>query len=165
VTDEAPSGARRSLADKLNHLFETVHGPGQKPYSNHQVADALNRKAATEGGPTIDQSYLARLRAGGRAKPSFEVVQALAAFFGVSVDYFSDDDAAVARIEAQLALVAALRDSGVRDLALRAAGLSPRGLDTVTAVLNQVRQYEGLPAELDGPDVPATETAGGPDER
>lgn len=49
-----------------------------------------------------------------------------------------------ARIDAQLALVAALRDSGVRDIALRAAGLSPQGLDTVTAILNQVRAYEGL---------------------
>lgn len=136
---------RRSLADRLNHLFDTVRGPGQKPYSNHQVAAAINQRSAELGcGPTIDHSYIARLRNGGRGKPSFEVIEALATFFGVTVDYFSDDEAA-ARIDAQLALVAALRDSGVQDIALRASGLSAEGLSTIATIIDQVRKLEGLP--------------------
>ncbi len=137
-----PAG-KRTFADKLNHLFETVRGTDGRPYSNRQVAEAITLKAAGADGPTVDHSYLSKLRAGGRAKPSFEIVEALAAFFGVKVDYFSDD-AVAARIDAQLALLAALRDSGVRDVALRAAGVSEKGLHTVAALLDQVRQYEGL---------------------
>ena len=135
---------QRCLADKLNHLFDTVRGPGQKAYSNHQVAAAINQRSAELGGPTIDHSYIAKLRSGGRGKPSFEVIEALATFFGVKVDYFSDEEVAQ-RIDAQLALVAALRDSGVRDIALRAAGLSAEGLSTITAIIDQVRKLEGLP--------------------
>jgi transcriptional regulator with XRE-family HTH domain len=144
--DGVAEKGQRSLADKLNHLFETVRGPGQKPYSNHQVADAINKRSAVHGGPTIDHSYIARLRSGGRGKPSFEVIEALAGFFGVKVDYFSDEDV-TQRIDAQLALVAALRDSGVQDIALRAAGLSAQGLSTITAIIDQVRKLEGLPAD------------------
>lgn len=144
-TGQSSQRPQRSLADKLNHLFDTIRGPGQKHYSNHQVAAAINqRSAALGGGPTIDHSYIARLRSGGRGKPSFEVIEALATFFGVKVDYFSDEELAQ-RIDAQLALVAALRDSGVQDIALRAAGLSAEGLSTITAIIDQVRRLEGLP--------------------
>ncbi len=137
---------QRSLADKLNHLFDAVRGPGNRPYSNHQVAAAINQRSAAQGGPTIDHSYIAKLRSGGRAKPSFEIIEALATFFGVKVDYFSDEEAA-RRIDAQLALVAALRDSGVQDIALRASGLSAEGLSTITAIIDQVRKLEGLPPQ------------------
>ncbi|MDI1463491.1 helix-turn-helix domain-containing protein [Catellatospora sp. KI3] len=154
MNDSSEPALRRTFADKLNHLFETVHGPDRRPYSNRQVAEAVNSRAAATDGPTIDHSYLSKLRAGGRAKPSFDVVEALAAFFGVKVDYFGDDET-TARIDAQLALLAAMRDAGVRDLALRAAGLSPQGLDTVTALLDQVRRYEGLAPADDGPTPPA----------
>lgn len=150
MTDDGSAAGRRSLADKLNHLFATVRGANQKSFSNHEVAAAINAKAEDSGGPTIDHSYISKLRNGGRGKPSFEVIEALAAFFGVKVDYFSDDEVA-ARIDSQLALVAALRDSGVQDIALRAAGLSARGLDTVTAILNQVREFEGLPTDPEPP--------------
>lgn len=146
MTKEAEPAGRRSFADKLNTLFRTVTAPTGKPYSNHQVADAINAAAAENGGPTVDHSYLAKLRGGGRAKPSFEIVAALAGFFGVPIGYFSDE-AVADRTDVQLALVAAMRDASVRDVALRASGLSPRGLDTVVALLRQVRELEGLPAE------------------
>ena len=88
---------------------------------------------------------LFRSRTGKRDKPSHDRVVALAEFFGVSQDYFSDDDVA-ARTDAQLAEVAILRDRGVKGLALRAEGLSPKTIQSFIAMMDNAREMEGLPA-------------------
>ena len=70
-------------------------------------------------------------------------MEALADFFGVPVSYFLDDDDAV-RIDAELAMLAALRDAGVRRVALRAAGLSPKSLSAIQVIVERARELEGL---------------------
>jgi transcriptional regulator with XRE-family HTH domain len=127
------------LAERLNCLFETVHPPGRAPYSNEEVA-----RAVREQGGDISRAYLSYLRNGERANPTFQHLQALARFFGVTPAYFFDDDVA-AEVNAQLDLVVSLRDAGVRAVALRAAGLSPRGLQALAAIIEEVRSLEGLP--------------------
>jgi len=129
------------LADRLNRLFETVHPPGRAPYSNEEVA-----RAVREQGGDISRAYLSYLRNGERTNPTFQHLQALARFFGVAPAYFFDDDVA-AEVNAQLNLVVSLRDAGVRAVALRAAGLSPRGLQAVTTIIEEVRSLEGLPKD------------------
>jgi hypothetical protein len=62
----------------------------------------------------------------------------------VSPSYFFDDEAA-ARIDAELALLVALRDGSVRHLALRAFGLSADSLATIARMVERVRELEGLP--------------------
>ena len=84
------------------------------------------------------------LRKGLRDNPTKKHLEALAEFFGVSPVYFFDD-AAAARIDAELELLAALRDAGVRQLALRAHGLSPASLTTLAHMIERVRELEGLP--------------------
>jgi transcriptional regulator with XRE-family HTH domain len=128
-----------SLADRLNRLFETVHPPGRAPYSNEEVARAVRGQ-----GGDISRAYLSYLRNGERANPTFQHLQALARFFGVTPTYFFDDDVA-AEVSAQLDLVVSLRDAGVRAVALRAAGLSSRGLQAVATIIEEVRSLEGLP--------------------
>jgi transcriptional regulator with XRE-family HTH domain len=127
-----------SLADRLNHLFDIVHPPGLLPYSNEEVA-----RAVREQGGDISRAYLSYLRNGDRTNPTFQHLQALARFFGVTPAYFFDDDVAT-EVNAQLDLVVALRDAGVRAVALRAAGLSPRGLHAVATIIEEVRSLEGL---------------------
>jgi transcriptional regulator with XRE-family HTH domain len=130
-----------ALAARLNRLFETVHPPGRGPYSNEEVARAIR----AEGGD-ISRAYLSYLRNGDRDNPTLQHLESLARFFGVSAAYFFDDGVA-AETEAQLEIVAALRDTGIRSIALRAAGLSPRGLHAVSAMIEEVRALEGLPRE------------------
>ena len=139
----------QTLAEQLDRLFGTLRAPGRARYSYRAVADAIQ----AHGGPTLSASYLWQLHKGLKDNPTKRQLEGLAAFFGVPPDYFFDDEAA-ARLDAELALVAALRDAGVRQIALRAAGLSPRSLTVIAGLLDHLRQLEGLPGVVDEPDGP-----------
>jgi hypothetical protein len=76
--------------------------------------------------------------------PSHSRLAALARFFGVSIDYFSDETTAE-ETSWQLEVLAALRDDRVRSVGLRAAGLSESSLAAVRAVIENARRLEGLP--------------------
>ena len=101
--------ASRSFAAKLNHLFATVRPAHGEEASYREVAAAI----AEQGGPTISPSYIYQLRSGIRENPTLRHVQALAKYFGVDVAYFTDDEIAE-QTDAQLAMLAAMRDAGVR---------------------------------------------------
>lgn len=113
------------------------------------MAEAIRAR----GGPTISATYLWQLRKGLRDNPTKKHLEALAEFFGVSPVYFFDD-AAAERIEAELDLLAALRDAEVRQVALRASGLSPDSLRTIAEMIGRVRQLEGLPDTSPHRDLP-----------
>lgn len=130
----------RTFAEKLDHLFSTVRPRGRGPYSNDEVATAIR---AT--GVDISGSYIWLLRRGDRDNPTMRHVRALAGFFGVPARYFLDDENSE-RIDAQLALAAELRDGAVRQMAMRAAGLSSESLKSITDVIERVRELEGLSA-------------------
>ncbi len=131
-----------SLATKLDRLFRAVRPAGRSEYSYQEVADAIRG----EGGPTISATYLWQLRKGIRDNPTRNHLAALARFFGVSPAYFFDDDAAEV-VDAQLSLLAAMRDASVRSVALRAAGLSVESLAAVQVVIDHARRLEGLEAD------------------
>jgi transcriptional regulator with XRE-family HTH domain len=139
VTSDAEP-RRRILADKLDYLFRTVHGPARREFSNEEVAAAITRDQDV----TISASYIWYLRTGQRDNPTFKHLNALARFFGVPPAYFFDEETS-ARVEAELGLLTAMKDNGVRDIALRAAGLSPKSLGTINDIINHVRELEGLP--------------------
>lgn len=136
-TDQPPAG--KPLAAKIDHLFRTIRAANGREYTYREVAKAIEEA----GGPTISSTYLWQLRGGARDNPTKGHLEALAHFFDVPPAYFFDDEAA-ARIEAELALLVALRDTSVRRIALRAAQLSPRGLEALTTMVEQVRQLEGI---------------------
>ncbi|MBO0805845.1 MAG: helix-turn-helix transcriptional regulator [Nocardiopsaceae bacterium] len=140
ASEDGSGPARRTLAERLEYLFRTVREPGRREYSNEEVATAIAR----DQGVTISASYIWYLRTGQRDNPTFRHLNALARFFGVPPAYFFDDDAS-AQVTAELALLTAMKDAGVRDVALRAAGLSPASLDTINDVIGRVRELEGLP--------------------
>ena len=150
MSEPAP---RRTLAQKLDRLFRTVHAPGGGEYTYREVAAAMARA----GGPTISASYVWHLRTGLRDNPTKRHLEALADFFGVPPAYFFDDEAA-ARIDAELEVALALRDPVLRRLAVRAAGLSRESLVALVEMVERVRQLEGLRPAVDGPPQPAPES-------
>lgn len=138
----AGGGSQESvLAERLNHLFATVHPAGRKPYKLREVADAINAEA---GATLISVSYLSQLRAGQRTEPSHTRLKAIARFFGVDVGYFSGDLTAE-DADRQAEFVTAMKDAGVRSIALRAHGLSESSLQAVLAVIENARRLENLP--------------------
>jgi ESX-1-secreted protein regulator len=141
-TPESQAPAGTSFAARLDHLFRTVHPQGRGEFSYREVAKAIDDR---HGPTTISASYLNQLRTGVKDNPTKRHIEALAEFFGVPVAYFFDD-AATARIDAELELLAALRDTGVRQIAMRAAGLPPQGLESVRQIIELARSVSGLEA-------------------
>lgn len=74
------------LARRLTRLFDEIRRPDGKPYSLRQVADGVN---AMTGQKLVSFEYLALIRTGRRQNPSFQVMVAVARWFGVETDYFS----------------------------------------------------------------------------
>lgn len=111
-----PTVARPALAAKINRLFDTMHPAGQKPVSNAKAAADIRQRYGVD----ISANYLWMLRNGQRDNPTMRHLQALAQYFGVDAGYFFDTGRS-AEIDSELELVAALRDAGVREVALRAA--------------------------------------------
>ena len=140
MSEDDDSAAGRGLAAKLDRLFRTVHPPDRGPYSNEEVAAALD----AAGGPRISVSYLYKLRRGLSPNPTMRHLEALAQFFGVPPSYFFNESES-AEIAAQLDLLAAMRDGEIKSVALRAAGLSTESLGAIRVMIEQARRLEGLP--------------------
>lgn len=137
------SGA--SFARRLDQLFKTVRPRGRGEYSYREVAAGVAEMTST----VISPSYIWQLRAGVKDNPTKRHIEALSSFFGVPPAFFFDA-AENERVEAELATLAALRDSGVTAIALRANGLSAESLRLVADLIERTRSLEGL----DGDDVP-----------
>lgn len=141
------AASEHTIADRLNRLFaETVDADG-RPYSLRDVADGVNR---TAGERLLSATYLSQLRLGQRTNPGHRRLRAIADFFGVDVHYF--DDAAMAqRTDEELELLGSMRNPVVRDIALRAQGLSESALQAVRALMDHYRSDQGLPPTGDPP--------------
>jgi hypothetical protein len=67
------------------------------------------------------------------------------------VEYFSADEGTARHSEAELRLLQALRDNGVRHLALCAADLSADDLAIVIGIIQKFRLAAGLPEDPSQP--------------
>jgi len=128
------------LSIKLNKLFDTMRKPSDPPLSNAAAAEAITRKT----GISISSAYLWQLRTGAKTNPTVTHLRAIAQFFGVAPSYLIDPGIDP-DIDAQLNLLQAMRDAGVRDLAMRASGLTPQALNSLRAMVDHARQLEQLP--------------------
>ncbi|WP_127360941.1 helix-turn-helix domain-containing protein [Actinacidiphila soli] len=136
---EAAREGRRTLAEKIDYLFTTVHPKNRGPYTYEEVASGIKRS----GGPTISASYVWQLRTGAKDNPTMKHLEALSGFFGVSPSYFFNEETSE-RIAANLSMLASMRDNQVRSVALRASGLSPETLTTIQGFIERARALEGL---------------------
>lgn len=133
------SGGISGLAGKLNHLFATVPAPTRSGlYSNDAAAQALS-----ERGVIVSGVHLSHLRAGRRDNPSARLLAALADVFGVPIGYFFDSSVEE-QVNAELEALVALKDSRVKSLMLRAQGVSAESMEHLEAILDRIRQLEGL---------------------
>jgi transcriptional regulator with XRE-family HTH domain len=142
---ESETDERPLLAVRLDDLFRTVRPKGRH-WTNAEVAEEL-KLANPE--LKVGGVYLSQLRTGKRANPTPELLAALARFFGVSVAYFFDDQVAESVLN-QVAAIEALRQAGVRAVAMRAAGMKKENLQAITAIMDQYRAMQGLPPVTDG---------------
>jgi len=128
------------LSVKLNKLFEIMRKPSAPSLSNAAAAEAITKQT----GVSISSAYMWQLRTGVKNNPTVQHLRAIAEFFGVSPSYLIDPGIDP-QIDAQLNLLHALRDGKVRDLAMRAHGLTPQALNSLAAMIDLARQLEQLP--------------------
>ena len=127
------------IATRLEHLFRTVHPADRGSYTPGDVAAAINTGA---GEDVISGQYIWLLRTGRRDNPTYKHLIAISRFFGVSPMYFFDEpETDRSAIPAEVAVV--LQDDRVRDLALRAAGLSERSLKAISDMVDSARSLQG----------------------
>lgn len=127
------------LAEKLDHLFTTVHAPTRTGlYSNDSAAAALG-----ERGISVTGTHISHLRTGRRDNPSARLLAGLAELFGVPIGYFFDPSTED-RVNSELGALDALRDSEVKSLMMRARGISPQSMENLKGILERIREIEGL---------------------
>lgn len=129
-----------SFAARLNRLFETVYPPGRGQHTSAEVIAALKAEGVTMSAP-----YLSQLRSGNRTNPSATTMTALANFFRIKPEYFTDD-AYYAKLDQELTLLAGMRDAGVRRIASRTLGLSAEAQRDVMDKVDELRRREHLDA-------------------
>ena len=127
-----------TFAARLNRLFDTVYPPGRGPHTSAEVIAALKAEGVTMSAP-----YLSQLRSGNRGNPSRATMAALANFFRIKPEYFTDDEY-YEKLDKELTWLASMRDEGVRRIASRTVGLSPQAQQDVVEKVDEMRRREQL---------------------
>jgi transcriptional regulator with XRE-family HTH domain len=128
------------LAARLDRLFREVHPADRGPWTPAEAAAAINDAA---GEKVISGTYIWQLRTGRRANPTYRHLIGLARLFGVSPAWFFPDDE-TRRSELPADVTLAMRDNHVREMALRAAGLSEPTLRAIRDMVEAARAIEGI---------------------
>ncbi|SDZ42443.1 hypothetical protein SAMN05421504_11629 [Amycolatopsis xylanica] len=139
--EQLPAGETGRAA--LNELWQAKLVTERKEPSTREVTDWLRR----HHGVAITPRYLQQLRDGVANNPSAAIVGALAAYFGVPMDYLlaqpesGEEPAPATRVESE--------EDEVRLMSMRLFGVSPQGRAFITSVIEDVRRSEKLdpPAE------------------
>ncbi|MDN3460688.1 helix-turn-helix domain-containing protein [Rhodococcus sp. APC 3903] len=122
---------------RLNELFAA----GDPNLTNAAVVRGL-----LEHGCRISKPYLSQLRCGHRSSPSDEVVDALAAFFGVSRGYFFAAPVASGDAHVEDAdIIGRLDDPAHKALLLAATGLSTPSLNLLADLATKLRISDHRP--------------------
>jgi transcriptional regulator with XRE-family HTH domain len=80
-----------TLAEKLEKLFDEVRKPDGSKYTQTEVVEG------TDG--VLTRVYLWKLRTGRATNPGFHIIKALADFFRVDTNYFSENEESAAERE------------------------------------------------------------------
>ncbi|MEU6131356.1 helix-turn-helix transcriptional regulator [Saccharopolyspora sp. NPDC047091] len=115
-----------SFAARLRRLFDSVTKDGGEKYTATEVAAEITARGKVK----VSKTYLYDLLNGQKTSPSWQLVQALADFFEVQLDYFSDDERAH-DLNRQYEALAVLGEAGAQRIAARASELTPEALESV----------------------------------
>jgi transcriptional regulator with XRE-family HTH domain len=124
-----------TLAAKLEALIQEHYGGrGAKVPGTAAIAKEIRERT----GLRISTGTLHKLRTGQSEVPTGPRLEALAAFFGRPMAFFLDREAS----NADMDLAVALREKGVRAIALRSADLSEKSRKAILDMIDRVREIE-----------------------
>lgn len=145
ATNGSDGTGKGIVAERLDRLFAAA-APEGKPLLLREAADGINARA---GERLVSVQYLSQLRNGDRKRPSFEVLRAIANWFGVSVYYFADAEM-VRRTDEELRILALTRDPRARRVTFMTEDVGPDSLDLIISMLEMIRKADGLRPVGDG---------------
>jgi len=131
--------ADASMADKLDDLFNTFHDPEGNEYSYRDV------ESGTEG--AVSATTVWRLRTGQIQRPSLHVIEALAAFFGVPIAYFTAAESPSGEAARNLKLAGRLRRAMVKEAALQISDLDDPAIRDLLEIVKYIRRPSCLPRQ------------------
>ncbi len=117
---------KESFAAKLDRLFEEKRKPDGTQFTQTEVVDG------TRG--VLTRVYLWKLRTGRAANPGIHVIQALAAFFGVTPSYFFESS----EVGFEQPQKKQTRDEMVEQIALRSSKLDEDGKQAVLYMIESI---------------------------
>ena len=138
MTDNAtePSESPQArLARKINLLLDLYESQQAGPLSYREISENMTKR-----GTPLSRSRWAYMRTGDSSLAmDQELLQNLAAFFGVDRRYLLDDSTEIPDlVEAQLELLKAMREARVKNFAARQLqGLSPETLARLREVIDK----------------------------
>jgi hypothetical protein len=131
------------LTTKINRLFDVYRSRGECEQSTAEVAASLSQLVDR----VVSCDELAEIRTGALS-PANDVLLGLSRHFGVPMEYLDTAGQRADDLDKQLRLLAAVRDAGVQQLALRGTS-SPHAL-ALLEVLSSCRNHEQHPAIASG---------------
>ncbi|PBC36101.1 transcriptional regulator [Rhodococcus sp. ACPA4] len=102
-----------TFAERLRHLFDTVHPKDRGPYTQTEVVDMIRF-----GGGKMTTGYMSQLLSGKRQSPGIETVRDICGVFHVPLDYFGDEET-YEEVKEQIAWIQDLRESENQQVAAR----------------------------------------------
>jgi hypothetical protein len=131
--EDGQEKGRGLLATRLEAQRLKTGIKGHKPLTWGQIAKEIN---SASGDEVISPSFLYNLAGGAKDNPTRRHLAVLAAYFGVPVGYFFEDDLSGGLSASDVELAKAINDPRVRSLALAAAGLPNQSLDALRTVVD-----------------------------
>ncbi|WP_432563946.1 XRE family transcriptional regulator [Kineococcus sp. SYSU DK003] len=126
----------RLVLRRLQQLFDSTTGASGHPSTGRGISEK-----AKSLGYDLSTSYILSLRNGDRTNPSLEALEALAAVFSVPMSYFFLDDP-LDQMQADSAVLAAMRNSTVRGIALTAARMSPQAQQALATMAGELQRMD-----------------------
>jgi transcriptional regulator with XRE-family HTH domain len=136
---EEPKVDAQGLARRLSDAIDARYPQGRP--SDEKMADEICQAV---GPKAISGVYLWQLRKGKAANPKMDKLRAIATWLGLGVEDLLRDEVDENTLKKERLLGLLTRDK-VRHMALRADGLSDKALDSITAMIENAREIEGLP--------------------
>ncbi|WP_221355960.1 hypothetical protein [Streptomyces beigongshangae] len=132
-----------SLARRLEDIISAYYRGNRPSYS--KIAAEIHEST----GRAFSATYLWELATGRKHNVTRDHLRVLAEHFGVTPDYFTDEEVSE-QVRRQMEFAVALGNSKVRKLAFRADGLSEAGLDALLAVVNAMSGESGTGEAAEG---------------
>jgi transcriptional regulator with XRE-family HTH domain len=124
------------ISEKVDLLFKTFLKPDGAEFTYEEVAKGIDH--------TVSSVAIWKLRMGKTKNPSYKILEAIARFFDVPIEYFSESERPAEEYIQEIKLARVLQETGVAQIALRASDLDEAARHDILSMIEYARKAQGL---------------------